>query len=310
MITATIITATILIVIPTTAKIPARTTTVKVLTLCASKTAVTVLRVKTAVSTLYSDSTPRCPLTRGLSLPWQWGVIPLATRQKPCSILSLVSSTHSNKKTSYPHTKPMPPAVSRMYPTTSTATISRKTGKGCLRRPLLPHRPKSTQRRFSTCWVCVPTSLYAKISTYLSLRPVLIPSTNPKPTHQKHSIVSILSIIIMSTTISKTPMTSTCKLSAKDLTAAITAAGLTTMLILTHIPRIPDSLARASALTSFQAQERPHHLSKEIHHPCLPHRTFLQPTVSCISASGLRKSKESRLHAVPPLPIVVLFKST
>lgn len=203
----------------------------------------------------------------------------------------------------------MPPAVSRTYPTTSTAMISRKTGKGCSCPPLFPHRPKSTQRRFSTCWVCVPTSLYAKISTYLSLRPVSIPSTNPKPTHQTHSIASILNII-MFTIISKTPMTSTCKLSAKDLTATIIAAGLTTILILTHTPLILDSLAQASALTSFQAQERPPHPSKVIHHPSLPHRTFLRPTVSCISASGLRKSMESRLHAVLPLPIVVLFKST
>lgn len=204
----------------------------------------------------------------------------------------------------------MPPTVSRTYPTTSSAMISKKTGKGCSCPPLFPHRPKSTQRRFSTCWACVPTSLYARISTYLSLRPVLIPSTSPKPTHQTHSIASILNIIIMSTTISKTPMTSTCKLSAKDLTVTTIAAGLTTMLILIHIPLIPDSLAQASALTSFQAQERPRHLSKVIHHPCLPHRTFPRPTVSCISASGLRKSMESRLYAVLPLPIVVLFKST
>lgn len=202
----------------------------------------------------------------------------------------------------------MPPAVSRTYPTTSSAMISRKTGKGCSRRPLFPRRPKSTQRRSSTCWVCVPTSLYAKINTYLSPRPALIPSTNPKSTHQTHSIASIPNII-MSTTISKTPMTSTCKVSAKDLTATIIAAELTTMLILTRIPLTPDSVAQASALTSFPAQERPRHLSKVIRHPCLPHRTFLQLTVSCISASGQRKSTESRLPAVLLSPIVVLFKS-
>lgn len=229
-------------------------------------------------------------------------------RQKPCSILYLVSSIRFNRKTSYPHTKRMPPTASRTYPTTSSAMISRKTGRACSRL-LFPHRLRSTQLRFSTCLVCVPTFRYAKINTYLPLRMSSIPSTSPKSTHQTHSIASILNIIT-STAISRIPMISTCKLLAKDLTATIIAAEPTPMLILTPIPLIHDSPARASALTSFPVQEKPHHLSRVTPHPCLPRRTFLQMTVNCISASGQRRFMESRLLAVLRLPIVLLFRIT
>jgi hypothetical protein len=37
------------------------------------------------------------------------------------------------------------------------------------------------------------------------------------------------------------------------------------------------------------------HLSKVTPHPCLPRRTFLQMTVSCISASGQRRFMESEV---------------
>ena len=223
-------------------------------------------------------------------------------------MLYLVLSIRFNKKISYPHTKHMPPTVSRTYPTTLSAKISRKTGRVCSRL-LLPRRLKSTQLKFSTCLVCVPTSRYAKINTYLPLRMISIPSTSPKSTYQTHLIASILNIT-MFTAISKIPMILTCKLPAKDLIATIIAAELTPMLIPIPIPHIHDSPARASAHTSFPVQEKPHRLSKATLRPCLPRRTFLQMTVSCISANGQRRFMESRLFAVLLLPILVLFKST